>query len=121
MFGTKAARTSRNGQHPTFQTVPAATALSFLPLGFLQKCAPVATLAVLDAGFCPLSAARRTDVGLVLSFSAFDQSGPGLRWARAAAAERDCAALLREVEELRHQIAELRALAGLRDPTTPLN
>src|SRR6516165_739248 len=79
MFGTKAPRTSRNGQHPTFQTVPAATALSFLPLGFLQKCAPVATLAVLDAGFCPLSAARRTDVGLVLSFSAFDQSGPGLR------------------------------------------
>jgi hypothetical protein len=34
---------------------------------------------MLDAGFCPLSAARRTDV-LVLGFSAFDQSGPGLRW-----------------------------------------
>src|SRR5215831_11802177 len=33
-----------------------------------------------DAGFCPLSPVRRTDV-LVLSFSAFDQSGPGLRWA----------------------------------------
>src|SRR5262249_22252437 len=39
----KPPRTSRNGQHPTFQTVPAATALSFLPLGFLQKCAPLAT------------------------------------------------------------------------------
>jgi hypothetical protein len=34
---------------------------------------------MLDAGFCPLSAARQTDV-LVLAFSAFDQSGPGLRW-----------------------------------------
>src|SRR5215831_3862984 len=75
----KPPRTSRNGQHPTFQTVPAATALSFLPLEFLQKCAPVATLAMLDAGFCPLSTARRTDV-LVLSFSAFDQSGPSWRW-----------------------------------------
>jgi len=51
MFGTKAPRTSRNGQHPTFQTVPAATALSFLPVGFLQKCAPVATLAMVMRAF----------------------------------------------------------------------
>src|SRR5262249_55792371 len=43
-----------------------------------------------DADFCPLSAARRTDV-LVLGFSAFDKSGPGLRWPSrlvATAAER---------------------------------
>ena len=35
--------------------------------------------------------------------------------------ERDHAALRAEVTELRRQVAELRALAGLRDPTTPLN
>src|SRR5262249_8464678 len=80
MFGTKAPRTSRNGQHPTFQTVPAATALSFPPSWISSEvCSACHTLAMLDAGFCPLSAARRTDV-LVLGFSAFDQSGPGLRW-----------------------------------------
>ena len=33
---------------------------------------------------------------------------------------RDYAALQREVEELRRQVAELRALAGLRDPSQPL-
>ena len=30
-------------------------------------------------------------------------------------------ALIQEVEELRRQVAELRALAGMRDPAQPLN
>jgi len=34
--------------------------------------------------------------------------------------ERDHAALRAEVTELRRQVAELRALAGLRDPSQPL-
>jgi hypothetical protein len=33
---------------------------------------------------------------------------------------RDYTALIREVEELRHKVAELRALAGVRDPAQPL-
>jgi hypothetical protein len=35
--------------------------------------------------------------------------------------ERDYTALIQEVEELRRQVAELRVLAGLRDPSRPLN
>jgi hypothetical protein len=34
--------------------------------------------------------------------------------------ERDYAALIDELEELRHQVRELRVLAGLRDPSQPL-
>jgi hypothetical protein len=34
---------------------------------------------------------------------------------------RDYAALIQEVEELRREVAELRVLAGLRDPAAPLN
>ena len=68
MFGTKAPRTSRNGQHPTFQTVPAATALSFLPCWISSEVCSGCHTRHADAGFYPLSAARRTDV-LVLSFS----------------------------------------------------
>src|SRR5262249_60244043 len=77
---TKPPQTPRNDKPPPFQTVPAATALSFPPCWLSSEvCRACATLAMLDAGFCPLSAARQTDV-LVLGFSAFDQSGPGLRW-----------------------------------------
>ena len=65
---TKAPRTSRNGQHPTFQTVPAATALSFLPCWISSEVCSGCHTRHADAGFYPLSAARRTDV-LVLSFS----------------------------------------------------
>jgi hypothetical protein len=38
-----------------------------------------------------------------------------------ASFERDYAALCQEVEELRREVAELRVLAGLRDPALPLN
>src|SRR5262249_20205397 len=69
----------RTVKNPPFHTFPAATALSFPPSWISSEvCSACHTLAMLDAGFCPLSAARRTDV-LVLGFSAFDQSGPGLR------------------------------------------
>src|SRR6516162_4736921 len=50
MSGTKAPRTCRDSQHPTFQTVPAATALFFLPSRFLRQCALFATLAMLIRG-----------------------------------------------------------------------
>jgi phage shock protein A len=39
----------------------------------------------------------------------------------AASFERNYTALIEEVEELRRQVAELRVLAGLRDPALPLN
>jgi len=119
MFGTKPPERLGTANIQPFRQLPPRLPFLFALLVSSEVCSGCHTRHA-DAGFCPLSPVRRTDV-LVLSFSAFDQSGPGLRWARAAAAERDCAALLREVEELRHQIAELRALAGLRDPTTPLN
>jgi hypothetical protein len=35
--------------------------------------------------------------------------------------QRDYMALIQEVEELRREVAELRVLAGLRDPALPLN
>src|SRR5215831_13137048 len=65
---TKAPRTSRNGQHPTFQTVPAATALSFLPSWISSEVCSGCHTRHADASFCPLSAVMRTDV-MVLSFS----------------------------------------------------
>src|SRR5262249_13536573 len=42
MFGTKAPRTSRDCQHPTFQTVPAATPLSWIS----SEMCPFATLVI---------------------------------------------------------------------------
>src|SRR6516164_7928726 len=82
---TKAPRTSRNGQHPTIQTVPAATALSFLPSWISSEVCSGCHTRHADAGFCPLSAARRTDV-LVLSFSLLTKvdlaSGGLLGWWR---------------------------------------
>jgi hypothetical protein len=41
--------------------------------------------------------------------------------AMSASFQRDYAALLEEVEVLRREIAQLRVLAGIRDPAQPLN
>jgi hypothetical protein len=57
MFGTKAPRTSRDGQHSTFQTVPAAAAPFFLPSWIPSELCSVCHTRHADAGFCPLSGA----------------------------------------------------------------
>ena len=69
MFGTKAPRTSRDGQHPTFQTVPTATALFFLPPQIPPTVCSVGHTCHADApltpvngesAICPPSGVKRT-------------------------------------------------------------